>query len=442
MRNKLTLITTAFCTMVANAQNMDSITTPSSQPIKEPTAFKQFLTEKEVETKVYGLIRHDVMYDSRQTVKVREGAVLMWPADVKYDENGKDIHDASQFHMLEVLSRVGVKLAMNNVLKAKVSGIIEGDFFGNAEGGINEFRLRHAWLTLDWKKSQLSVGQYWHPLTIPEMFPVTVNFSGGAPYMPFNRNPQVRYTQKFGNQFIAQATLLSQRDFTSNTAPYINSGVPAANVLIHYKTDKFLVGVASHFEHIRPKLSSGANNLASNERVNSLTTMAFARVNTKTLTIKAQATLAQNAGSFIMLGGFIGYTPKDGGVEVYKTMDTHSFWIDLAGNGKKWIPGFFAGYSKNNGAKNSMYHSPDYTAMAYGFPATVSGIGAGNGSRTINYTYRIAPRIEYLIKNLKFSFEPEYSLAQWGDANDKGTATVNLNNVNNLRLIFATTFSF
>ncbi len=405
------------------------------------------ITEDKPESKFsinyYGFIRNDIMFDTRQTVDVREGTVLMWPSDVSFDQNGKDINASSQFHMLSILSRAGIKFSMSNILNARVDGLLEGDFFGNAEGGINEFRLRHAWITLNWKTTQLGVGQYWSPLTVPEMLPGAINCSGGAPYMPFNRNPQIKLTQKLTDRLSVIATALSQRDFTSNTAPYINSSTPSANLQLQYKTDKILLGAAGHFEHIRPKLSSGTLNLASNQQLNSVTAMAYAKYTSKPVTVKAQAVLAQNAGSFIMLGGYIGYTPNDGGVEVYKTMHTQSYWIDIAGNGKTWIPGLFAGYSKNNGAKQNQYDAAGgYKAVAYGFPATVSGVGAGNGSRTINYIYRIAPRIDYQIKKLKFGFEAEYSFAQWGDGNFNGVATNNLNNIDNLRLLFATTFSF
>lgn len=398
--------------------------------------------ELPVELKFYGFIRQDLMYDTRQTVDVREGSVLMWAADAKFDKNGKDINSASQLQMLAVLSRVGLKFSVNNILNAKASGLLEGDYFGNAETGINEFRLRHAWITLDWKKTQLGIGQYWHPLTIPEMFPGTVNFSGGAPYMPFNRNPQIRLTQKITPKLDLQLTILSQRDFTANTAPYINSAVPSSNLILQYKSAKLFLGASGHFEQLRPKLSSGSQNLYSNERVNSFSTMAYAKYVTKPVTIKAQAVLSQNASSFIMLGGFVGYTPNNGGVEVYKTMNTQSYWIEFAGNGKTWVPGLFAGYSKNNGTKNNGFNAPNYSAMAYGFPAAVSGIGAGTGSRTINHIYRIAPRLEYRVKSLKFGLEAEYSLSQWGDGNYRGVATNNINNINNLRINYATIFSF
>mgnify|MGYP005823350425 CR=1 FL=1 len=388
-----------------------------------------------------GFIRHDVIFDSRQTVDVREAAVVLWGKDVDFDTNGKDRNSASKFQMLDVLSRAGVKVSVPDVLGAKTAGFLEGDFFGNAESGINQFRLRHAWITLDWKKTQLGIGQFWHPLTIPEMFPGVVNFSGGAPYMPYNRNPQIRLTQKLNNHFNLILAAVAQRDFTSNTAPYRNSSIPSGHVQVNYKNKDVLVGLASHFEQIRPKTGSGLTNDFSNERANSVSVMAFGRFETKPMTIKAEAMYGENATSFIMLGGYVGYTPTTGpGLETYSTMATQSFWIDLTGKTKKIIPGFFAGFSQNDGANNPISGK----AVAYGFSNAVGGIAAsGNATtRTINYIYRLAPRIEVPIKNLKFGLEAEYSAAEWGNADNSGRAVSDLNLVGTWRVLFATVLKF
>jgi hypothetical protein len=393
------------------------------------------------DVKFSGFIRHDVIFDSRQTVDVREAAVVLWGKDVDFDTNGKDRNSASKFQMLDVLSRAGVKVSVPDVLGAKTAGFLEGDFFGNAESGINQFRLRHAWITLDWKKTQLGIGQFWHPLTIPEMFPGVVNFSGGAPYMPYNRNPQIRLTQKLNNHFNLILAAVAQRDFTSNTAPYRNSSIPSGHVQVNYKNKDVLVGLASHFEQIRPKTGSGLTNDFSNERANSVSVMAFGRFETKPMTIKAEAMYGENATSFIMLGGYVGYTPTTGpGLETYSTMATQSFWIDLTGKTKKIIPGFFAGFSQNDGANNPISGK----AVAYGFSNAVGGIAAsGNATtRTINYIYRLAPRIEVPIKNLKFGLEAEYSAAEWGNADNSGRAVSDLNLVGTWRVLFATVLKF
>ncbi|WP_052257217.1 DcaP family trimeric outer membrane transporter [Flavobacterium sp. AED] len=393
------------------------------------------------DVKFFGFIRHDAVFDSRQTVDVREAAVVLWGKDADFDSKGKDRNSASKFQMLDVLSRAGVKVNAPDVLGAKTFGFLEGDFFGNAEGGINEFRLRHAWITLDWRKSQLGIGQFWHPLTIPEMFPGVVNFSGGAPYMPYNRNPQIRFTQKLNTHFNLMIAAVSQRDFTSNTAPYRNSSIPSGHVQVNYKNKDVLVGLAGHFEQIRPKTGSGLTNDFSNERLNSVSVMAYGRFETKPMTIKAEAMYGENATSFIMLGGYVGYTPTTGsGLETYSTMATQSFWIDLTGKTKKIIPGFFAGFSQNDGATNPISGK----AVAYGFSNMVGGIAAsGNATtRTINYIYRLAPRIEVPIKNLKFGLEAEYSAAEWGNADNSGRAVSNLNLIGTWRVVFATVLKF
>lgn len=390
--------------------------------------------------KFSGFIRHEAAFDSRQTIDAREGNLLFWGKDVNLDKNGADINSASKFQMLSIISRVGVKITTPDVLNAKVSGILEGDFFGTTEA--NAFRLRHAYITLDWKNTQLGFGQSWHPLTNVDMLPGVINFSGGAPYMPFNRNPQIRLTQKLTDKFNLIIAAVSQRDLTSNTAPYINNSFPAGHIQLNYKTKNVLLGFAGHFEQIRPTLSvgSGVNLFVSDERISSNTFMAYGRFDTPKVLIKAEATLAQNGSSFAMLGGYVGYTPINPGVDQYSTINTQSYWIDLTGKTKKIVPGFFAGFSQNDGVKNLF----SGVAKAYGLANTIGGIAASGNTtpRTINYIYRLAPRVDVPLKNLKFSLETEYSLAQWGNANADAKAYLNESLVANWRILFATTLRF
>lgn len=392
---------------------------------------------------LYGFVRHEAAFDTRQTVDAREGNLVFWGKDVNFDANHKDINSASKLQMLAVVSRVGVRITAPDVLNAKVGGAIEGDFFGTSDA--NAFRLRHAYATLDWKKTQLLFGQYWNPLTNLDMMPGVVNFSGGAPYMPFNRNPQIRLTQKLSDKFNLIVAAISQRDLTGSTAPYINSSLPAGHIQLNYKTKNVLVGAAGHYEQIRPALftTAGSATLASNERLNSATVMVYGRFDTKYTLIRVEATHSQNAASFAMLGGYVGYTPSTAGLERFSTINTQSYWIEFTGKTKKIVPGFFAGYSHNDGANSTIAG----TAKAYGIANVIGGIGAGYSSpgipaRTINYIYRLAPRVEVPLKNLKFGLETEYSVAQWGNADNKAKAVSNLNLVGQWRVLFATTLKF
>ncbi|MNT01822.1 hypothetical protein D3C72_1363060 [compost metagenome] len=89
-----------------------------------------------------------------------------------------------------------------------------------------------------------------------------------------------------------------------------------------------------------------------------------------------------------------------------------------------------------------MISSAGVKAKSYGFASAVGGIGAGTGARTINYIYRLAPRVEMPFKKLKFGLELEYSVAEWGDADNSGRAVANLDLVHNTRVLFSTTYTF
>ena len=126
-----------------------------------------------------------------------------------------------------------------DALGAKTSGLIEGEFFGTADGDTNGFRLRHAIIKLNWKGTELMVGQFWHAMFITDCFPDVVSFNTGAPFQPFARAPQIRLTRAFGRLSII-ATALSQRDFASSgpegtSSVYIrNAAMPEFNLKAQY----------------------------------------------------------------------------------------------------------------------------------------------------------------------------------------------------------------
>jgi hypothetical protein len=98
-------------------------------------------------------------------------------------------------------SRLWIKSTGPELFGGKTMALIEGDFYG-ADGVPADspgFRLRHAYATVDWTKTQILVGQYWDifgPMTAN-----TVDFRQGASFGSPNepRLPQIRVTQKYGN---------------------------------------------------------------------------------------------------------------------------------------------------------------------------------------------------------------------------------------------------
>ena len=157
---------------------------------------------------------------------VREGHFLLYPKNELLDPDGKDVNANLQLNMLSIQTRLNLLVTGPDVWKAKSSAYIEGEFFGTTDADINGFRLRHAFIKLQWTKTMLLAGQYWHPMFNTQCYPGTVSFNTGAPFQPFSRNPQIRVKQNFG-KFNLVATAFWQRDFRS-TGP---DGVSASYLM-------------------------------------------------------------------------------------------------------------------------------------------------------------------------------------------------------------------
>lgn len=142
-------------------------------------------TPSPVTVNIYGFVRNDMNYDSRQNVIVREGQLDLFPRDKEILADGKDYNAQPQLSILGILARFGVKASGPDAFKAKTSAVLEGDFFGQADPNIGLLRLRHGYVKMDWTKTNLTFGQTWYPMFIPECFPGVVNFNTGIPIAPF-----------------------------------------------------------------------------------------------------------------------------------------------------------------------------------------------------------------------------------------------------------------
>jgi hypothetical protein len=387
--------------------------------------------------KFYGFVRNDIMYDSRQIVSAREGDLSLYAKDKAADANGKDINAAPTFHMLAITSRLGGTISGPDAFGAKTSAILEAEFFGNFDGGINEFRLRHAWAKLDWPKTQLAFGQYWHPMFVTDCYPGVVDFNTGMPFQPFNRSPQVRLTQKLdkANKTSLILAMIAQRDFASAapagyaaTDPLRNSSIPNLHAQLQYKDEHFVAGAGIDFKSLRPRLSAGTPAVVSKEKVNSTSFIAYAKLTTKSVVIKGEAVIGQNLTDHLMLGGYLGYQPAATDVETYKPTKTNSFWFEIAGTGKKVVPGLFMGYTSNDGAING-------GTAAFGRGIAITG-------RSVKNIYRVSPRVEIISGKFKIATEIEYTVAKYGATTSNGKVTGSTDNINNTRILFTTSFSF
>ncbi|MGZ5262719.1 MAG: hypothetical protein ACXWCF_02900 [Kaistella sp.] len=394
---------------------------------------------KEWDATLYGWVRTEYSFDSRQSAYSREYNLNLYPLDEKLDANGKDINDAGASNFLAITSRVGIKFRGPDVWGAKATGNIEADFFGNTElnkssagsGSTGLLRLRHATATLTWPKTALTFGQTWYPTFVPEVFPGVANFNTGIMFNPFGWAGQVKVTQKLTSELSVSLVAYKDREFqtanatgaSANSATF-NSSIPTFHGQLQYKGKNITAGAGAEYQSLKPVIESGG--LASDEKVNSEMFFGYFKYANDKIITKLYGITGGNLHHLVMIGGFAGYE-NPGNVESYKPTKTSAFWVDVASANPKVAPGVFFGYTKNSGVDAGFKN------------LYMRGV---SGSRILNDVWRASARIDF--KQNKFSLTPEieYTAAKWGDLNTEAVAGNNLKNVRNLRGTVRIMYSF
>ncbi len=404
-----------------------------------------------------GYVKTDIFFDSRQTVSLRDGHFLLYPENEKLDATGADINAKSSYNFLSIQTRLAGTITGPDALGAKTSGYIEAEFFGNINPNINSFRLRHALVKLNWTKTELLVGQWWHPLFVPECSPATVSFNTGVPFVPFSRNPQIKLSQSFGKIKVA-LTLLSQVDFMSdgpegpNTKYLRNSVIPESNLQIQYasrheaKGTEFLIGAGIGYQLLTPRLSTTVtlkpaydtvvNNKVvhhdavtalykTNTQISSLSYNLYTKLKLKKVTFKLGGEYGGNNNAYTMIGGYAVRSVTDAARNIvdYSNISSFAAWAEFHTNATRWQPGLFLGYGKNLGAGE-----------------VVKGPYYARGSN-IDYAYRISPRLVFNANKFRLAGEVEYTAAAHGKANEKGYVS-NTTEIGNLRFLIGVYYFF
>jgi hypothetical protein len=390
-------------------------------------AYSQSTSENTPNIKISGFVKSDFFLDSREGATFREGHFLLYPLNESLDINGNDINSHSSFNTLSIQSRVNAKFTGPEVLGAKSGGMIEGEFFGTSDADVNGFRLRHAYVTLNWENTSLLFGQTWHPMFVAEAFPQVVSFNTGSPFQPFSRNPQIRLTQKFGSVNLI-AVLLTQRDFTSNgpagfSSVYLrNSVIPSAHLQLQYKSEKFVTGAGVDFKSLTPRIVT-VKNVKTDEKVSSYAAIVYAKFSQDQFNIIAEGTYGQNLTDLLMLGGYaISEVDTTNGLEKYTQSKVVAALADIS-YGKEIQFGLFAGFTKNLGSEDPVVGSI-YTRVS-----------------NIDAVFRISPRVIFNFSNVRFAFELEATQADYGKL-DAYLKVSDTKTQTNIRGLFATYYFF
>lgn len=374
-----------------------------------------------------GFIKTDVAYDTRQTVGLREGHLMLYPAPELMDKNNEDLNAKANFNMLSIQTRLTGKISAPDAFGAKTSGVIEGEFFGTTDSDINGFRLRHAFLRLDWTNISLLAGQTWHPIFIAEMFPGVVSYSTGVPIQPFSRNPQIRVTYS-ADKFKFIVAAVTQRDFQSNgpsgfSSSYLrNSIIPNLHAQIQYTGGDNLAGAGIDYKRLMPRLAT-TKNIKTDVTISGLSAIGFLKLNLDPVILKGQVIYGQNTPDLLQIGGYaVKSIDTTTGLESYTNLSNLSVWGEIS-TGKQIEYGIFFGYTKALGASDN-----------------IAGAYYGRGT-DIESVLRISPRIQFSSEKTRISTEVEYTSAGYGKPNNLNKGKIeNIKTVSNIRLLL--TFSY
>ena len=366
----------------------------------------------------HGFVNPHYYADSRSVVGGREDMMLFYPKPIVLDSLGNDLNDGWQADMLAITARLGLRVSGPDMLGAKTSAYVEGDFTGSTNATINDLRLRHAYIDMNWEHHRLLAGQYWYAMVIHEIMPMTNPLNMGAPFHCYARQPQVRYTYSLG-RWEAVAVACWQLDNmsqglldgvqTSSTQFARHSLVPELNLQLRYLTKHLFVGAAVNLKTIQPVVPYVATPSQPASRLHSSFSYTFfGKATLGPVTVKAQTLLNNSLYEGCSLGGYLMLADS-----TFSDWHFNTVWLDVEKNTGHWRPGLFLGFARN---------------LDYGNTAYTHCFGRGHD---MEYLWRIQPRLTYkTLTGLDFTAEAEYTRAAYADP------------VGNLRLSLSMVYSF
>ena len=391
-------------------------------------SFLTFAEETPVKLKLYGFVRNDFFYNSRQNVEGLDGVFNIIPKPVSLNSQNDDTNALPQAEMISITTRVGADLTGNTLLGAKSSAKIEADFAGFGTT-YYVFRIRHAYFKLNWAKTELLVGQTWHPL-FGNVLPTTLSLNTGAPFQPFNRSPQIRIIRHLNKSVSIMASAmyemqyLSQGPLGASNTYMKNSLLPDLFIGSEFKSAHWLSGVGFETKTIKPTI----------ENLTSISAVAYTQLTVPDFQLKAKAVWGQNLSDCFMLAGYGINGKTTDNNPTYTNFNLVSSWLNLV-YGTKWQAGLFLGFSKNLGTSSNLLANVDSKFTAY-------GCGYYQDTQLLaDRLIRVAPHFTYNISNFRVGMEYDFSTAIYGTLQVNGTVK-NPYTINNHRVMASASYFF
>lgn len=392
---------------------------------------------------ISGYIKPEMFVDTRQVIADNDATILFYPAPELLDPNGSDINGKAASNMNAMETRMHTEIHPPVFCNVRTAGVIETDFSGGLTN-VDRVRMRHAFATIDWHDNQVMFGQFWHPIFVDEVFPLTVSFNRGAPFDPYSRDPQFRYTRRVGDvELMVCAASQIQNQFNSDgpigkSSTYIhNAVVPDLFFRTKFHFGEHIFGAGVGYKRLVPRLETNTGYKA-RESINSMAAIVFLGLKFEhQMEISIKASYLQNAIDYLSLGGYAVHSIAPvTDHRTYTNLACAAIWAEYVDHHCEWVePAVFAGYIANMGASKTII--PDLIdAQGNVVERRVYGMNPN-----LAYAFRIAPRIRWFINNLTVAGELEATAAAYGKLNNQGKA-IDPKRVSNYRFMFAFFYNF
>ena len=114
--------------------------------------------ESRVTFKFGGRLDAQVFTDTYASKAKNGGIFYYFPLAPEYNQYGDDISSLNSLRFGVANTRINGTLTAKDVLGATAKAFVETDFMGSGDI-LGVLRLRHAYISLDWKRGQLLIGQ-------------------------------------------------------------------------------------------------------------------------------------------------------------------------------------------------------------------------------------------------------------------------------------------
>lgn len=387
-----------------------------------------FSQKKNFSYSFYGFVRGDLFYNTRANMAPVDGNFYLYPLDQELDADGKDINASPNGSFYTFTTRFGIDMKGPKIGKAESRAKVEVDFGGFSSSN-TLLRIRQAYVALDWEKTSLLIGQAWHPL-FGSVVPDVLNLSTGAPFQPFNREPQITFTWHNGGFDVLFSTLWQLQYLSSGpngaSEEYMkNSCLPELYAGVDYKYKNLIIGAGLHAISLKPRIYSTVTNemgeelrFKVNERMTAFSCEAHMEYKYNKWRVAAKTLLASCLDHTALIGGYgISRIDPYTGEQEYSPIHHSTSWINFT-YGNRWKAHFFAGFTKRLGSSKALVSDVQY------------GMGL-DIDRLCSFNFAFS----YNLPHWQIGLEYVPTIAYYGDTDLSNGRIVGIHDVTNHRIL-------